>query len=285
MAAETLLRLENLSYSYPGGAAALSAVNLEIRAGETWLVAGPPGSGKSTLLRCLNGLLRPAGGRILLRGADINLNKKTLRAARTEVGLALQFPEQQLFAPTVGEDIAFAPRAQGLDAAATAARVEEARLAAGLPAAVLARPPQSLSGGEKRRAALAGVLAARPSVLALDEPLAGLDPLTARQLLTRLRHWREGGERALIIVAHDVEEAAPLADGLLALRAGKTAAAGPLPQILLGEEAGLPPPVMVQLAQALRRRGLPVRQDILGVDEMAAHLLARLTAGKDENGV
>ncbi|MDR1322318.1 MAG: energy-coupling factor ABC transporter ATP-binding protein [Gracilibacteraceae bacterium] len=281
MASETLLCLENLSYVYPDGTPALRDLNLEIRAGETWLVAGVPGAGKSTLLRHLNGLLRPTAGRVLLRGADINRDKKALRAARAAVGLALQFPEQQLFAPTVGEDIAFAPRRQGLNEEETAERVEEARLMADLPPEVLPRSPQTLSGGEKRRAALAGIIAARPSVLALDEPLAGLDPLTSRRLLVRLREWRDGAERALIIVTHDIEEAAPLAERLLVLRTEKTALTGRLPQALLQAETGLPPPVMTRLAQGLAARGVPVRQDIPTVDGMAAHLSALFAPDKE----
>ncbi|MDR1070843.1 MAG: energy-coupling factor ABC transporter ATP-binding protein [Gracilibacteraceae bacterium] len=274
MASEALLCLENLSCVYPDGTPVLRDLSLEIRAGETWLVTGVPGAGKSTLLRHLNGLLRPTAGRVMLRGADINRDKKALRAARAAVGLALQFPEQQLFAPTVWEDIAFAPRRQGLDAEETAARVEEARLMADLAPEVMTRSPQTLSGGEKRRAALAGIIAARPSVLALDEPLAGLDPLASRRLLARLREWRDGAKRALVIVTHDIEEATPLAERLLVLRTEKTALTGHLPQVLLQAETGLPPPVMTRLAQALAARGVPVRQDIPTVDGMAAHLSA-----------
>ncbi|MDR1605407.1 MAG: energy-coupling factor ABC transporter ATP-binding protein [Gracilibacteraceae bacterium] len=283
MSAEALLRLDDVSYTYPDGAAALRDIRLEVRPGETWLIAGPPGSGKSTLLRCLNGLLRPSAGRVLLRGADIHRDKKSLRAARAEVGLAFQFPEQQLFAATVGDDIAFAPRCQGLSAAETAARVEEARILAGLEQEILARSPQALSGGEKRRAALAGIMAARPTVLALDEPLAGLDPFTGRQLLARLHAWREAGSRALIIVTHDVEEAAPLADRLLVLRSGQTAFSAALPRALLQAESGLPLPAMAELGRELAARGIPAREDILTPEEMAAHLLALFPAAGEEN--
>ncbi|MDR1961552.1 MAG: ATP-binding cassette domain-containing protein [Gracilibacteraceae bacterium] len=271
---EALLRLDALTCAYADGAPVLSDVGLEIRAGETLLIAGTPGSGKSTLLRHLNGLLRPASGRVLLRGKDIHRDKKTLRHARAEVGLVFQFPEHQLFAATVAEDIAFGPRWRGLGAEETAARVEEARIFADLAPEILSRPPQALSGGEKRRAALAGVMAAHPSVLALDEPLAGLDPLTGRELMARLREWRDGGERALIIVTHDLEEAARTSDRLLVLREGRVAALGPLPQVLLGEETGLPLPAMPLLGRALAARGIATGEDVLSADEMAERLLA-----------
>ena len=243
----------------PFEVAALRGVSLVVEPGGILAIVGGTGSGKSTLVQHLNLLLEPTSGTVLVDGADA---RTVVRAElRRRVGLVFQFPEAALFAPTVAEDVAFAPRRMGLDEGEVEARVDETlgRLGIGHLAG---RSPFSLSGGEKRRAAIAGVLAMRPEVLVLDEPTAGLDPATRGELLGVIRGVRDGGG-TVVLVSHDLDEVAEVADKVCVLEGGEVVSAGPPAEVFYAEPARAPATVRVAslLAEDHPRVGRPVRFD------------------------
>ncbi|WP_047863927.1 ATP-binding cassette domain-containing protein [Rubrobacter aplysinae] len=234
------LELDKVSHVYAAGTrsekAALHDVSVSVESGEMLGIVGGTGSGKSTLAQHLNLLLEPTSGRVLADGVDAaTLNRSELRR---RVGLVFQFPEQALFAPTVEEDVGFAPRQIGLETEETGRRVREA-LAALSVEHLSSRAPHALSGGERRRVAIAGVLAMRPEVLVLDEPTAGLDPAARRDLLQVLRNiWAGGG--SVVLVSHDLDEVAEVADRVCALEDGSIRALG-TPAEVFYSEPGLRP--------------------------------------------
>jgi energy-coupling factor transport system ATP-binding protein len=236
---------------------ALRGVSLAVEPGEVLGIVGGTGSGKSTLVQHMNLLLAPTGGKVLVDGADAaGLRKSELRR---RVGLVFQFPEQGLFAPTVEEDVAFAPRRLGLEEEEVRERVRGSLEALG--AAHLAeRSPHTLSGGEKRRAAIAGVLAMGPEVLVLDEPTAGLDPATRQDLLGLVRGLRAAGV-SVVLVSHDLDEVAEVADRVCALERGELRALGSPREVFYGDAARAP--AAVRVAAPVRERhpevGSPVR--------------------------
>lgn len=229
------LELENVSHDYDSGTvrekAALRNVSLCVEAGETLCVVGGTGSGKSTLAQHLNLLLEPTSGRVLADGLDA----KTLKPSelRRRVGLVFQFPEQALFAPSVEEDVGFAPRQLGLGEEEVERRVREA-LAALSVEFLRARAPHELSGGERRRVAIAGVLAMRPEVLVLDEPMAGLDPATRRDLLCVLRGLKGEGA-SIVLVSHDLDEVAEVAERVCILEDGAVRILGDAARVFYSE--------------------------------------------------
>lgn len=253
---QPVLTLEQVSYTYRDSEFALKNIDLSVAAGETLLLIGASGAGKSTLLQHCNGLLRPTSGRVLLQGTDIRAQGrkgKTSRALRFQVGMVFQFPEQQLFAATLREDIAFGPRNMGLSPAEVAERVAEACGFTGLSQEILTRSPQSLSAGEKRCAALAGVLAMRPRVLVLDEPTAGLDPLTGRRLVQNLRAYQREHKAALLVATHHYAEFTDWADRGALLRDGQIVLQGRLADVLA--DAGFPGRPSSSSAQSFNEAG------------------------------
>ena len=265
-----LIQVENLTHIYNQGTpferVALREVNLEIEAGERIGILGPTGSGKSTLVQHLAGLLKPTAGRVLLEGTSIHSKGATARKLRLQVGLAFQYPEDQIFEQTVFREVAFGPRNLGLDEAEVAARVNWALEMVGLdPGAVAQRMPFTLSGGERRRVALASILAMRPRVLILDEPTAGQDPRGRRALLDKVGAWQRKTNMTLIVVSHALEDLARLVERVMALREGRVVADGPARQVLsdarLLRAIGLDVPQPVALLQALRRAGKEVHVD------------------------
>ncbi|MCD6552700.1 MAG: energy-coupling factor transporter ATPase [Anaerolineae bacterium] len=265
-----LIQVENLTHIYNQGTpferVALREVNLEIEAGERIGILGPTGSGKSTLVQHLAGLLKPTAGRVLLEGTPIHSKGATARKLRLQVGLAFQYPEDQIFEQTVFREVAFGPRNLGLDEAEVAARVNWALEMVGLdPVAVAQRMPFTLSGGEMRRVALASILAMRPRVLILDEPTAGQDPQGRRALLDKVGAWQRETNMTLIVVSHALEDLARLVERVIALREGRVVADGPTRQVLsdvkLLRAIGLDVPQPVALLQALRQAGKEVRVD------------------------
>lgn len=271
----TILAAEALHYTFPGAVPALCGLDLQIRAGRSLAILGPNGAGKSTLFLHLNGTLRPSAGRILLQGQPVAYSRAALAAWRAKVALVLQDPDDQLFAATVAEDVSFGPLNLGLSEAQTRARVAEALQALGL-SDLAQRPTHMLSGGQKKRAAIAGAVAMHPAVLLLDEPTAGLDQAASAQLITHLRHLAGQG-MTLVFSTHDIELAWALADDVALFKDGKVTGQGPAGQVLTDRAAlgqvGLTPPVLVDLWLSARQMGLtdaPPPRDIEAFRAMMA---------------
>ncbi len=217
----SILSVENLSYTYSAGTpyehTAVDQVSFSIERGEFVGVIGHTGSGKSTLVQMLNGLIRPSSGRVLLDGADIWSKPKDIRKIRFRVGLVFQYPEYQLFEETVYKDIAFGPMNKGLSESEIMLRVEDAARFVGLSRSLLQKSPFDLSGGEKRRAAIAGVLAMDPDVLILDEPTAGLDPVGRDLLLSQIYRYHQTRGNTVLLVSHSMEDVASVSDRVMVM--------------------------------------------------------------------
>jgi cobalt/nickel transport system ATP-binding protein len=253
-----MIEAEGLHYTYPGGIAALAGIDLAVAAGERLAVLGANGAGKSTLLLHLNGTLRPQRGRVCLDGRPATYDRRALTAWRSAVGLVLQDPDDQLFAGTVAEDISFGPLNLGLGGEAVRARVAAA-LAAMAIEDLANRPIPMLSLGQKRRAAIAGILAMQPRCVLLDEPTAGLDADGTRQLLAALERLVAAGT-TIVYATHDVELACAWSDRIAIFGRGSIAAVGEATRLLadraLLASAGLRMPMVLEVAAALGRRGL-----------------------------
>ncbi|MEO5329119.1 MAG: ATP-binding cassette domain-containing protein [Magnetococcus sp. THC-1_WYH] len=253
----TILEADGLTYAFPGGVAALCGLNLSVARGRRLAILGPNGSGKTTLLMHLNGTLRPTSGRVLLDGQPVGYSRSALTAWRSRVGLALQDADDQLFAASVFEDVSFGPLNMGLGDAEAKERVIEALRVMNI-GDLADRPTHMLSGGQKKRVAIAGVVAMRPEVLLLDEPTSGLDHHASVHLLSVLRKISEAGT-TLVFTTHDVDLAYSLADDVALFNGGKVVASGPSETILadgraLGS-AHLNPPILLQLALKARDLG------------------------------
>jgi len=277
----TVLETENLTHYYENGmagaVAAIENINVKFEKGEIVGIIGHTGSGKSTLLQHLNGLLKPDSGRVLLCGEDINKDKRTLRAARFRVGLCFQYPEYQLFEETVYKDISFGPKNMGLDSAEIDRRVRRAAEFVGLSEEHLKKSPFDLSGGEKRRAAIAGVMAMEPEVLILDEPTAGLDPRGREVILSLVRTYRDQTGSTVILVSHSMEDVAKTADKVLVLNRSHVAMFGTVPEVYSRtdelEEMGLTVPQITKIFRALHDRGFDVSPSVFTVSQGADELM------------
>lgn len=277
----TVLETENLTHYYENGmagaVAAIENINVKFEKGEIVGIIGHTGSGKSTLLQHLNGLLKPDSGRVLLCGEDINKDKRTLHAARFRVGLCFQYPEYQLFEETVYKDISFGPKNMGLDSAEIDRRVRRAAEFVGLGEEHLKKSPFDLSGGEKRRAAIAGVMAMEPEVLILDEPTAGLDPRGREVILSLVRTYREQTGSTVILVSHSMEDVAKTADRVLVLNNSRVAMFGTVPEVYSRtdelEEMGLTVPQITKIFRALHDRGFDVSASVFTVEQGADELM------------
>ncbi len=280
--AEAVITVRGLTHTYLRGmpleSVALRGVDLEVRRGEVVGIIGHTGSGKSTLIQHLNGLLRPQRGELRVLDYDLCDRKVDMQALRRRVGLVFQFPEAQLFERYVGDDVAFGPWQMGLRGDELRGRVREAMAAVGLSfEAFKDRPLYSLSGGEKRRAALAGVLAIKPEILVLDEPTAGLDPRGHQDILERITALQHDWGTTLVVVSHNMDEIARLCDRVYVLADGKTVLSGRPREVFAQPDRlsklGLGVPQATAAMQALRDRGLDVRTDVLTVDEAEQALL------------
>ena len=281
---ETILRTENLTYTYgaktPFEKTAVNNVNIEIKKGDIIGVIGHTGSGKSTLMQMLNGLITPTGGKVYLDGKDIYANKKELRSIRFKVGLVFQYPENQLFEETVKKDIAFGPKNMGLSEAEIEERILKAAQFAGLREELLERSPFDLSGGEKRRAAIAGVYAMDPEILILDEPTAGLDPMGREVLLSQITSYHNASENTVLLVSHNMEDIVRIADKVLVMNSGKAAMFDTTRAVFSrGDELeamGMRLPQITKITNALRQKGIPLSEGILTVgqafDEITGYL-------------
>ena len=278
---ETIIRVDNLTHTYGVGTpfqrSAVEGMTLDIRRGEFLGLIGHTGSGKSTLIQHLNGLLKPSAGTIYLDGKDIWANPKKIRDVRFRVGLVFQYPEYQLFEDTVRKDVAFGPKNMGLDAAEIERRVLTAIEAVGLDESVLDKSPFALSGGQKRRVAIAGVMAMEPEVLILDEPTAGLDPRGRESILQLLREYHEKRGSTVVLVSHSMDEIARYAQRIIVLDNGKVYMEGTPSEVFARahelESVGLDVPAAAKLAEALRRRGFALDDATFTVESLAAQLL------------
>ena len=276
------ITLEHVSHTYQPGspfqAAALCDVSLTIRRGDFLALIGHTGSGKSTLAQHINGLLRPTAGRVLLDGQDIEEKGFSKKQLRQRVGLVFQYPEHQLFEETVAKDVAFGPRNLGLSAQETADRVREALERVGLPYDEIAeKSPFELSGGQMRRAAMAGVLAMRPEMLVLDEPAAGLDPQSREEMLQMIARLHAQGD-AMVMISHSRDDVARYATRAVVMEKGRAVMEGTPAQVFRQaerlEEMGLEVPAVCRMGRALRAAGVPFPEDIFREDDAFSALLA-----------
>ncbi|MBS7361423.1 MAG: energy-coupling factor transporter ATPase [Oscillospiraceae bacterium] len=287
----TVLKTENLTHYYSNGmsgeVAAIKNINIEIEKGELVGIIGHTGSGKSTLLQHFNGLLKPDAGRVLLEGRDIWESKESIRSARFKVGLCFQYPEYQLFEETVYKDIAFGPKNMGLDNAETDRRVRRAAQFVGLRDEYLEKSPFDLSGGEKRRAAIAGVMAMEPEVLILDEPTAGLDPYGREKILALVKAYREQTGNTVMMVSHSMEDVAKIADRVLVLNNSEVAMFGTVAEVYSKSaelsEMGLSVPQITKIFSALRERGFAVSDSVFTVEQGVSELMRFFEGGSDRD--
>lgn len=269
------IRLEGLSYYHgkdtPYEIKALKNINLTIPSGRITGLIGHTGSGKSTLVQMLNGLLRPHEGRVLLNGEDIWANPKDIRSVRFRVGLVMQYPEYQLFEETVAKDIAFGPKNMGLAEEEIHLRVAEAARFAGLEPELLDRSPFDLSGGQKRRAAIAGIIAMRPEILLFDEPAAGLDPRGRDSIFENICAYHRESGNTVLIVSHSMEDMARYCDHLIVMNEGSVMMEGDPDDIFSHAETlsqvGLDIPQITKLMMILRKQGVPLDERIYTVEQ------------------
>lgn len=277
-----ILETKGLTFVYSPGTAyakvACDHVDLTLYEGEFLGVIGHTGSGKSTLIQQLNGLLRPTEGQVLLRGKDIWAEPKKIRAVRFQVGMVFQYPEYQLFEETVMKDICFGPKNQGLSEKEALERAREAAYFVDLKEELWEKSPFELSGGEKRRAAIAGVLAMDPDVLILDEPAAGLDPKGRDKLLSQIRRYHKARGNTVLLVSHSMEDIARVADRVLVMNGGKMAMLDETPNVFARgkelEKMGLMVPQVTRMMARLKQLGYPVRGDELTVEQAVEELSA-----------
>ena len=280
---EPILQIEHLTHTYSAGTpfqrSAVDDMNLSMMDGEFLGIIGHTGSGKSTLIQHLNGLLKPTSGRILLQGRDIWADPKKIRDVRFQVGLVFQYPEYQLFEETVYKDIAFGPKNMGLDEADIDRRVRDAAAFVGLTEAMLDKSPFELSGGQKRRVAIAGVIAMEPKVLVLDAPTAGLDPRGRDDILARIQDYHRAKNASVVLVSHSMEEIARNVDRIVVLSDSHVFMEGTPRQVFARadelEQVGLDIPQVTKVALALRRRGLPVDTAVYTVEALRDALLRK----------
>ena len=280
-----ILEVKNLTYIYSAGTPfehkALDDISFSVERGEFIGIIGHTGSGKSTLMQQLNGLLKPTSGTVLLDGQDIWSDKKLTRQARFRVGLVFQYPEYQLFEETVYKDIAFGPKNMGLSAEEVDRRVREAAGFVGLTEQQLEVSPFDLSGGQKRRVAIAGVIAMEPEVLILDEPTAGLDPVGRSEILGNIQSYRKAKNATIMMVSHSMEDVARLTDRLLVMDGSKLAMDAPPAQVFTHAEEltqmGLNIPQVTQVFLELKKLGLDVK-NVYTIEQAAAEI-RRLKGG------
>ena len=279
-----VLEVENITYTYSAGSPfqkdAIRQVSLCTHEGELLGIIGHTGSGKSTLVQHLNGLLRPTGGRVLLDGRDIWEKPKEIRNVRFRVGMVFQYPEHQLFEDTIYEDIAFGPRNMGLSEAEIDRRVREAAAYVGLEEELLDKSPFDLSGGEKRRAAIAGVMAMEPEILILDEPTAGLDPRGRERVLAMIKDYQKKRGTAVVLVTHSMEDVARVADRVLVMSHGKVAMLDTVQAVFSRaeelEQIGLAVPAVTRILLLLRQSGVDVSTAVYTVEQAVEQLLPLL---------
>ncbi len=276
-----ILETQNLTYKYSVGTpfekVAIEDISISVEKGDFIGIIGHTGSGKSTLVQHLNGLLKPTSGTILLDGKDIHSDKNFTRQARFKVGLCFQYPEYQLFENTVYEDIAFGPKNMKLSKEEINERVLRAAEFVGVRNDMLQKSPFDLSGGEKRRVAIAGVMAMQPEILILDEPSAGLDPKGRKVISEMIEQYRKNTGSTVIVVSHSMEDVAESVDKVLVMNKGKVEYFASVDEVFSNAEhlveIGLNVPEITKVFLALKKQGYDVRTDIYSVNEAKAELL------------
>ena len=287
-----MLRLEHITYRYSAGTPfevkALDDVTLDIRRGRITGLIGHTGSGKSTLVQLLNGLTRPEAGRVLLDGQDIWQDPKQIGKVRFRVGLVMQYPEYQLFEETVRADIAFGPRNMQLSGEEIAERVDEAAAFAGVDPSLMDKSPFDLSGGQKRRVAIAGIMAMRPEVLLLDEPAAGLDPLGRREIFGGIRAYNRETGSTVVIVSHSMEDMAQYCDDVAVMAHARLLMTGTRDEVFARadelEAVGLDIPVITKLSALLRQGGMPLDPGLYTLEAAEAALAQVFGLPADREG-
>ena len=278
------IKINNLTHIYNQGTAmaktAIDHINLEINDGEFIGLIGHTGSGKSTLIQHLNALIKPSSGEILLNGVDINAEKTKLKSIRQRVGLVFQYPEHQLFEMTVYKDVCYGPTNLGLSEAEIDQRAKEALETVGIGEEIYEKSPFELSGGQKRRVAIAGILAMHPDVLILDEPTAGLDPKGRDEILNAIKEMHNRLGIIVILVSHSMEDVARLVERIVVMHQGKIVATG-TPKEVFGqakmlESIGLAAPQVSYVMMGLKEKGFNVPQDVYTIDEATEVLYSLL---------
>lgn len=289
---DVMLRLEHITYRYSAGTPfevkALDDVTLDIRRGRITGLIGHTGSGKSTLVQLLNGLTRPEAGRVLLDGQDIWQDPKQIGKVRFRVGLVMQYPEYQLFEETVRADIAFGPRNMQLSGEEIAERVDEAAAFAGVDPSLMDKSPFDLSGGQKRRVAIAGIMAMRPEVLVLDEPAAGLDPQGRRDIFGGIRAYNRETGSTVVIVSHSMEDMAQYCDDVAVMAHARLLMTGTRDEVFARadelEAVGLDIPVITKLSSLLRQGGMPLDPGLYTLEAAEAALAQVFGLPADREG-
>ena len=287
----SVIRTENLTYTYSQGTpfekTAVKDVNIEIEEGELVGIIGHTGSGKSTLIQHLNGLIKPTSGKIFIDGVDIHDKDVKLRDVRFKVGLVFQYPEYQIFEETVYKDIAFGPTNMGLDEGEIDKRVRETAKLVGIDDSLLNKSPFELSGGQKRRVAIAGVMAMRPKVLILDEPTAGLDPRGREMILGQIKHYHEETGSTVLLVSHSMEDVARFAQKILVMNKGEVFCYDTPPAVFARADEiaaiGLSVPQITKVFSMLRSRGIDIRGDVYTI-EYAMKTINEYLAAKGKAG-
>ena len=285
------IKIENLTHIYMEGSPfekkAIEDVNVSINDGEFIALIGHTGSGKSTLIQHINGLLKPHSGRIIIDNADITDKKVKLAEIRKKVGLVFQYPEYQLFEETIEKDIAFGPRNLGLSEEEILIRVKKAMNIVGLDYETYKdKSPFDLSGGQKRRVAIAGIVAMEPKVLILDEPTAGLDPKGREDILSKIKAMHKEYNMTILLVSHSMEDVAKVADRIIVMHKGKCILDGSpsnvFKEIDTLESVGLAVPQVTYLIRALRQKGFDISQDVFTVEQARQEILKMIRSFKND---
>ena len=283
-----IISLKNVSHTYSEGTplsvSAIQNINLDIESGELVGILGHTGSGKSTLVQHLNGLLKPTSGTVEIDGEDIWANKKNIRSVRFKVGLCFQYPEYQLFEETVYKDISFGPRNMGMSKEEIKLSVLRAAEYVGLKAELLGKSPFDLSGGEKRRAAIAGVMAMNPKILILDEPTAGLDPKGRQEILNMIVDYRRKTGSTVLLVSHSMEDIAGVATKILVMNKSQVAMYDTVENVFSRaeelEKMGLNVPQVTRVFMKLKAKGIDIATDIFTVTEGCNRLVTLMKGGR-----
>ena len=283
-----IISLKNVSHTYSEGTplsvSAIQNINLDIESGELVGIIGHTGSGKSTLVQHLNGLLKPTSGTVEIDGEDIWANKKNIRSVRFKVGLCFQYPEYQLFEETVYKDISFGPRNMGMSKEEIKLSVLRAAEYVGLKAELLGKSPFDLSGGEKRRAAIAGVMSMNPKILILDEPTAGLDPKGRQEILNMIVDYRRKTGSTVLLVSHSMEDIAGVATKILVMNKSQVAMYDTVENVFSRaeelEKMGLNVPQVTRVFMKLKAKGIDIATDIFTVTEGCNRLVTLMKGGR-----
>lgn len=272
---EVHLSTKNLSYTYPDGTHALKNINMEIYKGQKVAIMGPNGAGKSTLFSHFNGLTEPTSGHVEVDGKAIKYDRDTLLEVRQKVGIVFQDPNDQLFAPTVKEDVAFGPMNLGLDYEEVERRVDEALTMVGMEQ-YMDKTPHHLSGGQQKRVAIAGIIAMRPEIMILDEPTAGLDPEGVEKVLDILNNLNKEG-MSIVISSHDIEMVNEFAEKIFVLNNGKILESGDKHEIFSNKEllkkAHLKAPITTEILYTLKEKGYTVDTTKISIDEVVEEII------------